>query len=61
LIEPNEGEEIRKSSDKISINLGENNDEIYEVGTNVKITYKGEIRESYPAQVDVINIKIVDI
>lgn len=58
LVEPNEGEEIRKSSDKISIGLGENNDMIYPVGTNLKITYTGEIMESYPAQIKATNIEV---
>lgn len=58
LIEPNEGEEIRKSADKIVVSLGENNDALYEVGTNVKITYKGYVMETYPAKVDVVNIEI---
>ena len=51
IVEPNEDEEERKSTDKISISLGEYNDALYEVGTNVKITYNGEIMETYPAQV----------
>lgn len=58
LVEPNEGEEIRKSADKIEISLGENNDAIYKVGTNVKITYKGYVMESYPAKVEATNIEI---
>lgn len=58
IVEPNEGEEIRKSADKISIGLGEYNDAIYEVGTNVKITYAGYVMESYPAQVDAIKIEL---
>lgn len=58
LVEPNEGEEIRKSADKIEIGLGENNDAIYKVGTNVKITYTGYIMETYPAKVKATNIEI---
>lgn len=58
IVEPNEGEQIRKSADKISVGLGEYNDAIYEVGTNVKITYTGNIMESYPAQVDAIKIEL---
>ncbi len=58
IVEPNEGEMIRRSADKISIGLGEYNDAIYEVGTNVKITYTGDVRETYPAQIDVIKIEI---
>lgn len=58
IVEPNEDEDIRKSSDKISISLGEYNDALYEVGTNVKITYDGTIMESYPAQVKAIKIEV---
>ncbi len=58
IVEPNEGEDIRKSADKIEVGLGENNDAIYPVGTNVKITYKGYVMESYPAKVDVVNIEL---
>lgn len=58
IVEPNEGEEVRKSADKISIPLVENNDEFYIVGTNVKITYDGTIMESYPAQVKATKIEL---
>lgn len=58
IVEPNEGEKIRKSADKISIGLGEYNDAIYMVGTNVKITYTGYVMESYPAIVNAINIEL---
>lgn len=58
IVEPNEGEEIRKSADKISIGLGEYNDALYQVGTNVKVTYTGYVMESYPAKVDAIKIEL---
>lgn len=58
IVEPNEGEDIRNSSDKISIGLGEQNDALYEVGTNVKITYDGNIKESYPAQIKATKIEV---
>ena len=58
IVEPNENEAIRKSSDKIDIGLGEYNDAVYEVGTNVKITYEGPIMESYPAKVKATKIEI---
>lgn len=58
IVEPNEGEEERKSADKISIELGEYNDALYVVGTNVKITYNGTIMESYPAQVKKAKIEL---
>ncbi len=58
IVEPNENEEIRKSADKISIALEKNLDYMYEVGTNVKITYNGVIMETYPAQVEAMDIEI---
>lgn len=58
IVEPNETEEIRKSADKISIGLSKNNDTIYPVGTNLKITYTGEVMESYPAQINAIKIEV---
>ncbi len=58
IVEPNEDEEERKSADKISIRLGEYNDALYMVGTNVKITYDGNIMESYPAQVKATKIEM---
>ena len=58
IVEPYEDEEIRNSSDKISIGLGKYNDAIYMVGTNLKITYTGTIQETYPAKIDVLNIEI---
>lgn len=57
IVEPNENEEERKSSDKFRIEL-KNDNSIYEVGTNVKITYVGVINESYPAQIDTTKIEI---
>lgn len=59
IVEPNEGEEERKSSDKFRIFL-ENTDTTYEIGTNVKITYVGIIAESYPAQVGTTKIEIIN-
>lgn len=58
IVEPNEDEEERESADKISIELGEYNDALYVVGTNVKITYNGTIMESYPAHVKAIKIEL---
>ncbi|MEG2235161.1 MAG: DUF3221 domain-containing protein [Clostridia bacterium] len=58
IVEPNENEEERKSSDKISIGLGEYTDALYMVGTNVKITYDGYIMESYPAQIKATKIEV---
>lgn len=59
IVEPNEGEDVRKSADKISIGLGENNDALYMNGTNVKITYSGYIMETYPAKINASKIELV--
>ncbi len=61
LVEPDEGEDIRRSADQISISLGKDNDMIYPVGMRIKVTYTGEIMESYPAQVSAIDIEIVSL
>lgn len=58
IVEPNEGEEIRKTADKISVGLGKNNDEKYEVGSIVKIIYTGSIMETYPAQIEAVSIEV---
>lgn len=58
IVEPNENEEERKSADKFRIKLSNDNDAIYEVGTNVKITYIGGINESYPAQIGTTKIEL---
>lgn len=58
IVEPNEDEEERKSSDQFHIELGNDNDAIYKVGTNVKITYVGGINESYPAQIETTKIEL---
>ena len=58
IVEPREGENIRKSADKISIDIGKYSDVVYMVGTNVKITYDGTIMESYPAQVKATKIEL---
>ena len=57
IVEPNEDEEIRKSSDKIAVGLGYT-DALYMVGTNVKIFYDGTVMETYPAQVKAIKIEL---
>jgi len=58
IVEPREDEKERKSADKISIGLEKNNDVVYMVGTIVKITYDGNIMESYPAKVNATKIEL---
>ena len=57
IVEPNEDEAERKSSDKIQINYGVNHrDYLYGIGRKVIINYTGYIKETYPAQIDTDNI-----
>ena len=58
-IEPLEGEEIRKTTDKIVIYLKEYDGNNYEAGTIVKVTYTGEVLKSDPPQVNYTKIEEV--
>ena len=64
LVEPLEGEEIRKSADKISVSLDlVSTKEVpkLEEGTRVSIVYNGDVQESYPAKIKtVFAIYLVD-
>ena len=57
IVEPNEDEVERKSSDKIVVNYGTDHiDYLYGVGRKVLIKYDGYIMETYPAQINTNNI-----
>lgn len=57
IVEPNEDEIERKSSDKIIINYGTDHiDYLYGIGRKVLIKYDGYIMETYPAQINTDNI-----
>ena len=58
IVEPVEDSLERKTSDKFLIKLGDTNDEIYPIGTNVKITYNGDFAETYPVTINPIKIEI---
>ena len=59
IVEPNEDELERKSSDRIVINYGTDHmDYLYGIGTKVIINYNGYIMETYPAQINTDNIEI---
>ena len=59
IVEPNEDEEDRKSSDKIRVNYGtDHRDYLYGIGRKVIINYTGYIKETYPAQIDTDNILV---
>ena len=60
-VEPDEGEEIRKSADLIMIGkLQINTDVQYKVGERVKITYDGFVMETYPAQIRAIKYEAIE-
>lgn len=59
IVEPNEDEDERKSSDKIKINYGADNvDYLYGIGRKVVVYYTGYIMESYPAQINTNKIDV---
>lgn len=61
IVEPNEDEVERKSSDKIVINYGyDHNDYLYGIGRKVRIYYNGYIMETYPAQINSDKIETLD-
>ena len=62
LVEPEEGTNERKSSDKISMVIErptDGTDDFYVVGNKVKITYNGVIMESYPAQIVATKVELI--
>lgn len=59
IVQPNEDEEERKSSDKIVINYGtDHKDYLYGIGRKVLINYTGYIMETYPAQINTDSISV---
>jgi len=59
IVEPNEDEAERKSSDRLRINYGTDHiDYLYGIGRKVIIYYTGYIMETYPAQINTDNILI---
>ena len=63
IVEPLEGEDIRRSSDRIQVWYGQNPEfhpPIFPQGTLVEIEYDGNINESYPAQINAISLRTID-
>lgn len=58
IVVPDEGEDIRKSGDAVTIYIGKEADK-FSVGDKVTVTYDGDIMESYPLQVRVIKVEKV--
>ena len=60
-VEPDEGEEIRKSADKIMVKILQLDTDIQiKVGERVKITYDGVVMTTYPAQINVIKYEAIN-
>ncbi len=63
IVEPLENEEIRRSSDRIKVWFGQNPEfhpPIFPEGTLVEIEFDGNIDETYPAQINAINLRTID-
>lgn len=58
IVEPIEGEEIRQSGSKVSITVDE--DVQLEVGDAVRVIHEGPIMESFPLQINLIEIEQTD-
>jgi len=59
IVEPFEGQDIRSSADKISIDLSVS-DDTFKIGDKVEVEYTGEVMESYPAQINMISIEKIN-
>ena len=60
-VEPDENEEIRKSADKVMVGkLKIDTNLKFEVGERVKITYDGDVMETYPVQIKAIKYEAID-
>ena len=61
IVEPDENENERKSSDKIVVNYTEEHiGYLYGIGTKVQIYYDGYIMETYPAQINSTEIYVIN-
>lgn len=57
LVEADEGEDIRRSSDLLDVSLlveYEDGKSAYQVGDKVTVYYDGSVAESYPAQINTV-------
>ncbi len=60
-VEPDESEEIRKSADLIMVGkLKLDTNVKFEVGERVKITYDGDVMETYPVQIKAIKYENIE-
>lgn len=60
MVKPEDGSNELSSSDKITFSIKDVFDEEVNVGDIVKITYNGIILESYPAQIHISKLEIVE-
>lgn len=60
LVEPLEGEDIRRSADQIVFGISELEELDVNVGDIVEVTYTGSVMESYPAQIVAVAWEIVE-
>lgn len=52
---------ILRSSDKVTVDLTKASEEVtFEVGDKIKVRYDGEVRESYPAQINTISVEKIE-
>ena len=58
VIEPFEDEEIRRSGTEVSVVVEE--DMGLEIGDRVKVTHEGEVMESHPLQINLIEIEKIN-
>ena len=56
-VEPIEEKDQKILSDRVTIGLKDNTDMLYMEGTEVFITYTGEVMESYPTQINALEIQ----
>src|SRR5690554_4504702 len=55
IVEPHEGESIRRSGTLVSLSVPE--DHAYEVGDTVRVTHEGQVMESHPLQINLLSIE----
>lgn len=63
IVEPLENEDIRLSSDKIQVWFGKTQEfepPLFPEGTIVEIEYDGNVAETYPAQINAINLRTIE-
>lgn len=57
LIVPNDGQDVKKSSDKIVVDVEDSS--AYKIGDEIIIQYNGMIMETYPAKINAEKIEIL--